>query len=219
MSSALFSSEGLLLLYGLCFRLVCCSKINGLEQSMNMQYERISINPNSEWSNHSAGIFSFAKAQDHGKRSSMHGSRPQAGPRTFSRSGKRGTAHHRGLVSLRISDGKFVNHTTEMILWSMILTICYRFCLCNKTKIKLQIGEKFFEPSNEMMHLGWYATWSLNSCSSPCHTIIVQGEPCSKLRAIYRRRGELFTSHAHYLGHWTTRCSFSSAFYKSNDRK
>ena len=30
--------------------------------------------------------------------------------------------HHRGLIRLRISDGKFVNHTTEMILWSMILT-------------------------------------------------------------------------------------------------
>ena len=29
--------------------------------------------------------------------------------------------HHRGLIRFRISDRKFVNHTTEMILWSMIL--------------------------------------------------------------------------------------------------
>ena len=29
--------------------------------------------------------------------------------------------HHRGLIWFRISDRKFVNHTTEMILWSMIL--------------------------------------------------------------------------------------------------
>ncbi len=29
--------------------------------------------------------------------------------------------HHRGLVRFRISDRKLVNHTTEMILWSMIL--------------------------------------------------------------------------------------------------
>ena len=37
-------------------------------------------------------------------------------PCAFSRSGKDALAHHRGLVGLRISDGKFVNHTTEMIL-------------------------------------------------------------------------------------------------------
>ena len=29
--------------------------------------------------------------------------------------------HHRGLIRFRISDRKFVNQTTEMILWSMIL--------------------------------------------------------------------------------------------------
>ena len=69
-----------------------------------------------KYSNHSAGIFSFVDARCKDKRSSMHGSQLTAGPRAFSRSGKRGTAHHRGLVSLRISDGKFVNHTTEMIL-------------------------------------------------------------------------------------------------------
>ena len=72
----------------------------------------------------------------------MHGSRPKAGPRTFSRSGKRGTAHHRGLVSLRISDGKFVNHTTEMILWSMILTLHHQSCLYDKPGISQQIGEQ-----------------------------------------------------------------------------
>ena len=72
----------------------------------------------------------------------MHGSRPKAGPRTFSRSGKRGTAHHRGLVSLRISDGKFVNHTTEMILWSMILTVHHQSCMYDKPGIRQQIGEQ-----------------------------------------------------------------------------
>ena len=72
----------------------------------------------------------------------MHGSRPKAGPRTFSRSGKRGTAHHRGLVSLRISDGKFVNHTTEMILWSMILTLHHQSCRYDKPGIRQQIGEQ-----------------------------------------------------------------------------
>ena len=30
--------------------------------------------------------------------------------------------HHRGEAGLRVSDGKLVNHTTEMIMWSMILT-------------------------------------------------------------------------------------------------
>ena len=72
----------------------------------------------------------------------MHGSRPKASPRTFSRSGKRGTAHHRGLVSLRISDGKFVNHTTEMILWSMILTLHHQSCPYDKPGIRQQIGEQ-----------------------------------------------------------------------------
>ena len=100
------------------------------------------INPKLEFSNHSAGIFSFAKAKGSGKRSSMHGSRPKAGLHTFSRSGKRGTAHHRGLVSLRISDGKFVNHTTEMILWSMILTLHHQSCLYDKPGISQQIGEE-----------------------------------------------------------------------------
>ena len=32
-----------------------------------------------------------------------------------------GRAHHRRLIGLQISDRKSVNHTTEMILWSMIL--------------------------------------------------------------------------------------------------
>ena len=99
-------------------------------------------NPNLKFSNHSAGIFSVAKAQGSGKRSSMHGSRPKIGPRTFSRSGKRGTAHHRGLVSLRISDGKFVNHTTEMILWSMILTLHHQSCPYDKPGIRQQIAEQ-----------------------------------------------------------------------------
>ena len=37
--------------------------------------------------------------------------------------GKRNYPHHRGRVSLRASDGKLVKHTTEMILWSMILSL------------------------------------------------------------------------------------------------
>ena len=35
--------------------------------------------------------------------------------------GRQGRAHHRRLIGLQISDRKSVNHTTEMILWSMIL--------------------------------------------------------------------------------------------------
>ena len=103
---------------------------------------RILSDPNLKDSNHSAGIFSFVKAQGSDKRSSMRGSRQKAGPRAFSRSGKRGTAHHRGLVSLRISDGKFVNHTTEMILWSMILTLHHQSCPYDKPGIRQQIGEQ-----------------------------------------------------------------------------
>ncbi len=30
--------------------------------------------------------------------------------------------HHHGLVRFQVSDRKLVKHTTEMILWSMILT-------------------------------------------------------------------------------------------------
>ena len=71
----------------------------------------------------------------------MRGSRRKAGPRAFSRSGKRGTAHHRGLVCLRISDGKFVNHTTEMILWSMILIVPHQSCWYDRPELRKQIGE------------------------------------------------------------------------------
>ena len=37
------------------------------------------------------------------------------------------STHHRGLVRFRISDRKFVNHTTEMILLSMILIVKWQF--------------------------------------------------------------------------------------------
>ena len=50
------------------------------------------INPKLEFSNHSAGIFSFVDARGKDKRSSMHGSQLRAGPRAFSRSGKRRTS-------------------------------------------------------------------------------------------------------------------------------
>ena len=96
---------------------------------------RIFSDPILKYSNHSAGIFSFVDARGKDKRSSMRGYQLTAGPRAFSRSGKRGTAHHRGLVSLRISDGKFVNHTTEMILWSMILTLPCLACPCDQPRI------------------------------------------------------------------------------------
>ena len=42
---------------------------------------------------------------------------------------KRCSPHHRGLIRLRISDRKFVNHTAEMILWSMILMIWFSVIL------------------------------------------------------------------------------------------
>ena len=70
-------------------------------------------NANSKFSNTSAGIVFFAKAQ--GKQSSMHSYRPKSGPHTSSHSGKRGTTHHGGLICLQ-TDGNFANHTTEMTL-------------------------------------------------------------------------------------------------------
>ena len=129
------------------------------------------------------------------------------------------STHHRRLIRFRISDGKFVNHTTEMILWSMILSINHRFCLCNKTIIRLQIGEQNFEPSNDMMHLGLYATWKFKLLLvSLSHHHCPRWTTSKTPRHLWE---ELFTSSAHYLGRgqWTTCCSFSSAFYKSNDRK
>ena len=53
---------------------------------------RILRNPILKYSNHSAGIFSFVDARGNNKRSSMRGSQLRAGPRAFSRSGKRGTS-------------------------------------------------------------------------------------------------------------------------------
>ena len=53
---------------------------------------RILSDPNLKDSNHSAGIFSFVDARGNDKRSSMRGSQLRAGPRAFSRSGKRGTS-------------------------------------------------------------------------------------------------------------------------------
>ena len=68
---------------------------------------------------------------------------------------KRDTAHHRGLVSLRISDGKFVNHTTEMILWSMILTLHHQSCPYDKPGISQQIGEEKLG-TIQQNGLSWY---------------------------------------------------------------
>ena len=52
------------------------------------------------------------------------------------------STHHRGLVRFRISDRKFVNHTTEMILWSMILTSPCLACLSNQSRISTYIGKQ-----------------------------------------------------------------------------
>ena len=94
---------------------------------------------NSKFSYTSAGIVFFAKAQ--GKQSSMHGYRPKSGPRTSSHSGKRGTTHHGGLICLQ-TDGNFANHTTEMILRSMILTVHHQSFPHDKSEIRQQIGEQ-----------------------------------------------------------------------------
>ena len=53
---------------------------------------RILSDPILKYSNHSAGVFSFVDARGKDKRSSMHGSQLRAGPRAFSRSGKRRTS-------------------------------------------------------------------------------------------------------------------------------
>ena len=107
-------------------------------------YQKIEIledlsNTNSKFSNTSAGIVFFAKAQ--GKQSSMHGYRPKSGPRTSSHSGKRGTTHHGGLICLQ-TDRNFANHTTEMILWSIILTVHHQSFPNHKSEIRQQIGEQ-----------------------------------------------------------------------------
>ena len=64
------------------------------------------------------------------------------GPAPFHAQEKDALAHHRGMVSLRISDGKFVNHTTEMILWSMILTQICLSCPYKKSKFSIGLGER-----------------------------------------------------------------------------
>ena len=52
------------------------------------------------------------------------------------------STHHRRLIRFWISDRKFVNHTTEMILWSMILTLHHQSCPYDKPGIRQQIGEQ-----------------------------------------------------------------------------
>ena len=64
------------------------------------------------------------------------------GPAPFHAQEKDALAHHRGMVSLRISDGKFVNHTTEMILWSMILTQICLSCPYKESKFSISLGER-----------------------------------------------------------------------------
>ena len=114
-----------------------------LEAERVSPYQKIEIledlsNTNSKFSNTSAGIVFFAKAQ--GKQSSMHGYRPKSGPRTSSHSGKIGTNHHGGLICLQ-TDGNFANHTTEMILCSMILTVHHQSSPYHKSEIRQQIGQ------------------------------------------------------------------------------
>ena len=51
------------------------------------------------------------------------------------------STHHRGLIRFRISDRKFVNHTTEMILWSMILT--FEGIKWYQTRLEIKYALKF----------------------------------------------------------------------------
>ena len=64
------------------------------------------------------------------------------GPAPFHAQEKDALAHHRGMVSLRISDGKLVNHTAEMILWSMILTQICLSCPYKESKFSISLGER-----------------------------------------------------------------------------
>ena len=64
------------------------------------------------------------------------------GPAPYHAQEKDALAHHRGMVSLRISDGKFVNHTAEMILWSMILTQICLSCQYKESKFSISLGER-----------------------------------------------------------------------------
>ena len=44
---------------------------------------------------------------------------------SFSRSGHIMTSHHHGWVRFQVSDRKLIEYTTEMILWSIILTFSF----------------------------------------------------------------------------------------------
>ena len=74
-------------------------------------------------------------------------------PAPFHAQEKEALAHHRGLVGLRISDGKFVNHTTEMILWSMILTLLCLACPANQCSISTWIDEHTKKVPNRLIHI------------------------------------------------------------------
>ena len=53
---------------------------------------------------------------------------------------------------LRISDRKFVNHTTEMILWSMILEVAFWAVECSQGQPRKLVLMEFCSPSLER---GW----------------------------------------------------------------
>ena len=72
--------------------------------------------------NHSDSNFSIRFPQVGSERSSMCKTSLQEFSHLFTLRRSCST-HHRGLIRFRISDRKFVNQTTEMTIWSMILIL------------------------------------------------------------------------------------------------
>ena len=89
--------------------------------------------------------------------------------------------HHRGLIRFRISDRKFVNQTTEMILWSMILPFppmsepfqCSPGQTCFGTRINCILGLlwqnlTFCSSYNWWLKLTLILTWALTYVPWTC---------------------------------------------------
>ena len=63
--------------------------------------------------------------------------------------------HHRGLIRFRISDRKFVNHTTEMILWSMILVDACMIFVHTEGNVENVLKVEAMVKSRRLSRFGW----------------------------------------------------------------
>jgi hypothetical protein len=63
--------------------------------------------------------------------------------------------NHRGLIRFRISDRKFVNHTTEMILWSMILVDACMIFVHTEGNVENVLKVEAMVKSRRLSRFGW----------------------------------------------------------------